>query len=133
MEKIGFKKFEWIDFGRGIAILLVIMIHTGQFFYKSTFLKNIYDTGDKGVQLFFILSSITLFNSFDNRYQLDGGQRNLFFFIRRFFRISFLYYFFIFFYTLFEIAINGVDVVPYWTAISSSLFLNGLIYIYLLI
>src|SRR4030088_3596129 len=95
-EKI--KKYNWIDFGRGIAILLVIMVHTGQSFASSNLLRSFTESGMMGVQLFFILSAITLFNSYNNRYEKDGTDRNKYFFIRRFFRIAPLYYFFAVFY-----------------------------------
>ena len=55
-------KKNWIDISRAIAILLVIMIHTGQYFNAPYELKKITNTGDMGVILFFILSSLTLFN-----------------------------------------------------------------------
>ena len=107
------KKFDWIDFGRGIAVLLVIMIHSAQAFQTSGELKKITHTGDIGVQLFFILSGLTLFSSYSNRYNIDGCYRNKFFFIRRLFRIAPLYTLAAVFYTLFEILQNGWHSVEY--------------------
>ena len=74
------KKYNWIDLGRGIAILLVIIIHTSQRFENTGLLKKISTIGDMGVTLFFILSAITLFNSFERRYLNDGINRNKFFY-----------------------------------------------------
>ncbi|MBF4464714.1 acyltransferase [Flavobacterium sp. LC2016-12] len=127
LKSDSFKKYNWIDFGRGIAILLVIIVHVGQNFSDSIFLKKFTEVGSMGVQLFFILSSITLFNSYGNRYEKDGNERNIFFFIRRFFRIAPLYYFFALFYTLIEILLKGIHSVEYWKVLISVLFLNGVI------
>lgn len=121
------KKYNWIDFGRGIAILLVIMVHSGQNFSTSEFIKNFTETGSMGVQLFFILSSITLFHSYTNRYEKDGPERIKFFFIRRFFRIAPLYYFFAIFYTIVQILLKGIHSVEYLKVLLSVLFLNGVI------
>lgn len=122
----NFKKYNWIDFGRGIAVLLVIMIHVGQNFSNEEFLNNFTQTGTMGVQLFFILSSFTLFYSYTNRYEIDGKERIKYFFIRRFFRIAPLYYFFAVFYTFFQIALKGIHTIEYWKVLMSVLFLNGL-------
>lgn len=121
------KKYNWIDFGRGIAVLLVIMIHTGQNFSTSESVYNITQTGSMGVQLFFILSSFTLFNSYNQRYEIDGKYRIKYFFIRRFFRIAPLYYFFAIFYTVIQIVLKGIHSVEYMDVLISILFLNGLV------
>lgn len=120
-------KKNWIDISRAIAILLVIMIHTGQYFNAPYELKKITNTGDMGVILFFILSSLTLFNSFELRYINDGNNRNKFFFIRRFFRIAPVYYIFTIIYTIIEICVKGYNSVAYWKIIVSILFLNSII------
>ena len=120
-------KYNWIDFGRGIAILLVIMVHTGQEYSNSKYLKSIIERGDMGVMLFFILSSITLFNSFENRFEKDGINRNKAFFIRRIFRIAPVYYLSIIFWTLLAISSNGFSSVSYWKVIVNILFLNSII------
>lgn len=118
-------KKKWIDFSRGIAVLLVIMIHEGQYHSLPNFFKRITTSGDMGVLLFFILSAITLFTSFENRYKNDGINRNKYFFIRRFFRIAPLYYFFALFYMSIEIIKTGFFNVPYWKILVNILFLNG--------
>lgn len=86
------EKYNWINALRGYAILLVILIHSSQAFKVSDFSKIICDKGDLGVQLFFILSSFTLFNSYSRRKFQDGLDVNRNFFIRRFFRIAPYYY-----------------------------------------
>jgi len=74
------KKYDYIDSLRGIAVLFV---HTGSFFNMNMFpkfFKTIQENGATGVQLFFILSSLTLFMSFQSRMK---NERNC---IRNFFK-----------------------------------------------
>jgi peptidoglycan/LPS O-acetylase OafA/YrhL len=85
-------KFESINFFRGIAVLMVVFIHTYNFLdfghpeYPAAFLKYV-EWGQFGVQFFFILSALTLCNSFE--YSLQKQEKNLIrnFYIKRFFRI----------------------------------------------
>ncbi|EOC1330540.1 acyltransferase, partial [Cronobacter turicensis] len=96
--------YNYIDFSRGVAILLVIMVHTGQHVSGfDGFLKKITSWGQMGVQLFFVASALTLCISWHSR----GNERRkgLKFFIRRFFRIAPLYYLGIVFY----FALSWVD------------------------
>lgn len=91
--------YDYIDALRGLAILGVIMVHTGQFgtMTISNVLKNIVDNGAMGVQLFYLASAFTLFLSMKNRVSKEyNPTRN--FFIRRFFRIAPLYYIAIIYY-----------------------------------
>ncbi|GAB4540133.1 MAG: acyltransferase [Anaerolineales bacterium] len=85
------KKIAQIDSLRGIAILLVVLVHTAQSvpdLPKWAFQLTKY--GQLGVQLFFVVSAITLSISSDQR---SGETRpTAKFFIRRFFRIAPLYY-----------------------------------------
>ncbi|WP_427875209.1 acyltransferase family protein [Flavobacterium sp. MMS24-S5] len=85
-------KYKWVNALRGYAILLVILIHSSQSFIVSDFVQKICSTGDLGVQLFFILSSFTLFNSYSKRILIEKEFTNRNFFIRRFFRIAPYYY-----------------------------------------
>lgn len=86
------EKYDWVNALRGYAILLVILVHSSQFFFVSGALKKICERGDLGVQLFFILSSFTLFNSYNNRKSGDEENVKKNFFLRRFFRIAPYYY-----------------------------------------
>jgi len=63
------KKLEFIDALRGLAILGVILVHTGYSIGLSgdKLLNDIVGSGAKGVQLFFIASAFTLFRSYKNR------------------------------------------------------------------
>ena len=86
------EKYDWVNALRGYAILLVILVHSSQYFFVMGALKKICQRGDLGVQLFFILSSFTLFNSYSNRKAVDMENVNKNFFLRRFFRIAPYYY-----------------------------------------
>lgn len=99
------KKYEYIDSLRGIAILLVILVHVSfidgitpamSYFNETAllFIKN----GRLGVNLFFIVSAFTLMLSHQKRQYEDHATRN--FFIRRFFRIAPMYYLAIIYFTL---------------------------------
>ena len=83
-------KLRYIDAIRGIAILLVIMTHSFQIFDLGKF-NAMFSMGAKGVQMFFVASSFTMFLSFNHRKNTEERYiRN--FFIRRFFRIAPMYY-----------------------------------------
>lgn len=84
------KKMDWIDAGRGFAILFVILCHAGGEFLNDTFFHHHFTHfGMYGVQLFFLLSSYTLMHSYAAR---KKGFSVKHFYIRRFFRIAPLYY-----------------------------------------
>lgn len=98
------KKYEYIDSLRGIAILLVILVHV-QFIqgislsmsYFPMVVSSFIENGRLGVQLFFIVSAFTLMMSHQRRQNEDHATRN--FFIRRFFRIAPMYYLAIVYFT----------------------------------
>jgi peptidoglycan/LPS O-acetylase OafA/YrhL len=70
MKMINYKgRLHFIDFLRGVAILLVLMIHTSQFY---TQISNFGKYGHLGVQIFFILSGFVLPLSMkDNHYKIN--------------------------------------------------------------
>lgn len=87
------KKLDYVDALRGLAVLLVIMVHTSQYgnFDMPKLFAQMIGLGARGVQLFFIASAFTLFLSFKTRLKKEQSPiRN--FFLRRFFRIAPLYY-----------------------------------------
>lgn len=84
------KKIDYLDSLRGIAIILVIIVHTSQYGAAVLgFFKDSFEDGAYGVQLFFVASAFTLFLSNDSRKE-ENQIRN--FFIRRFFRIAPMFY-----------------------------------------
>lgn len=100
-EQRDIKHFDYIDSLRGIAILLVMMVHVVQSTPGASFLLSyMASRGQFGVQLFFIVSAVTLLLSYEQRYQKDGKQADKFFFIRRYFRIAPMFYVAIVFYTV---------------------------------
>lgn len=84
---------EHIDGLRGIAILMVIAVHTviqcsigDSNYYLLPYSKKLLESGSRGVQLFFILSAFTLYHSSRRRFKIDALPSTSFF-IRRAFRI----------------------------------------------
>lgn len=90
------KKIPGLDALRGVAIIMVMMIHASQVFSGSDFLKSLFAVGDKGVQLFFIVSGFTLWIS------LITSKFSLMRYVSaRFFRIYPLYLIFCLFYAIY--------------------------------
>lgn len=98
-SKLG--KLQYIDFLRGIAILMVIVVHTNQYSKNphNVSLSRLTEYDARGVQLFFVLSAFTLYYSYHNR---KTEQTHVFrnFFIRRIFRIAPMYYLGIIYYLI---------------------------------
>lgn len=84
-------KLKYIDSIRGIAILMVILVHVSQKVINlnsTTFLN--FEYGQMGVQLFFVASAYTLCLSANNRVNELKPLKK--YSLRRFFRIAPLYY-----------------------------------------
>ena len=87
------KKFDYIDALRGIAILMVVLVHTSQHVDKlNPWLFDVAAFCQLGVQLFFVASALTLCLSYKSSLAEDGKMQVLAFTIKRFFRIAPLYY-----------------------------------------
>ncbi len=85
------KKLGYVDAIRGIAILMVILVHTAQRIPNLSYIMDILaQYGQMGVQLFFVASAYTLCISFEGR--AKEPYKILSFYIRRWFRIAPLYY-----------------------------------------
>lgn len=108
---------------RGFAILAVILVHcgfAGPTNYFPNTLKTIIINGDKGVQLFFIISAFTLFHSIDSRSKIENDT-TIMFFVRRFFRIVPMFYLAIIYYVI----QNSIKV-TFFTLLPSVFFIQGL-------
>ena len=128
MPQTSIKKFPFIDALRGIAILGVILYHSSlSVAPKNQILLWFMRQGALGVQLFFVISSLTLFLSWKARSTHEiSPTRN--FFIRRFFRIAPMFYLAIIAYIL----INGFSPsfwapngVKWWFIPITAAFLHG--------
>ncbi|UOQ70975.1 acyltransferase family protein [Hymenobacter cellulosilyticus] len=100
-QKAG--KLSYIDALRGWAILGAVVVHALDYGtgaqQLSPLVVSFCQSGARGVQLFFIIITFTLFLSMTNR-QRQEKRPTLNFFIRRFFRIAPLFYLGILFYVL---------------------------------
>lgn len=120
--------FAFIDALRGLAILAVILVHSGQSVAPaSVFLQAVMESGARGVQLFYVASAMTLCMSWQARSSREHGPlRN--FFIRRLFRIAPMFYLAIAgYFCLYGLspryyAPNGIE---WWYLPLTALFLNG--------
>lgn len=124
------KKYQYIDILKGMAILGVIAVHSHQSIPDLALaVKYTFNYGQLGVQLFFMLSAITLCISSQKRHE----QHWRYFYLRRFFRIAPLYYLGIVLYLLaggfFYCWSNGVFEIPSQYTLLNILanvtFLNG--------
>jgi len=100
-------KLAQVDSLRGIAILMVILIHTGQSISDmSSRLQGFTLYGQLGVQLFFVMSAFTLSLSADRRDTEEDKTKK--YIVRRFFRIAPLYYVGIIWYFLYYSILTSI-------------------------
>ena len=129
-------RLNFPDALRGIAILLVILKHFGQWAPPGGALAASSDFGQLGVQLFFIVSGFTLALSASktrDRAQIDRRS----FFVRRWFRIAPMYYLAILGYFLIRLAagllhshpqgVKGLDVYTPGSVFANICFVNGFV------
>lgn len=92
---------EYLDGLRGIAVLMVLFAHAyvGPGEYESHYFTILKKGGNRGVQLFFMLSAFTLFLSSRRRFFTESTPR-INFYIRRAFRILPLWWLAVLFYGL---------------------------------
>lgn len=85
------RNLGYVDAMRGLGVLGVFLDHVG---HQSGMIERwktvLSDSGDFGVQLFYVASAFTLFLSLDGRKTEPSPTRN--FFLRRFFRIAPVFY-----------------------------------------
>ncbi len=129
------KKLAYVDALRGLGITGVVVLHVAQYGSAakniSTVLNQVIQFGAVGVQLFYMMSALTLFLSLNHREKKDGKINTKQFFARRFLRIAPLYYLAVGYYW-WESSLGPI----YWIAsaqpvslaniISHILFLHGL-------
>lgn len=121
-------KYDYIDSLRGIAVLLVLFVHTGNIYkYCPVMLGNLATVGRHGVQLFYLMSAFTLFLSFSQKW---GKERNpiLNFFIRRFFRIAPMFYLAVILYLPLggsEYWLGDAPGISKWNLLATLTFTNG--------
>ena len=85
------RRISWLDGVRGIAILAVILVHSSQEVrFLPPFLQKVCESGQYGVQLFFVLSAITISTTL--RSHLGRGESIPSWWARRAFRIAPMYY-----------------------------------------
>jgi peptidoglycan/LPS O-acetylase OafA/YrhL len=128
MKNVEIKKYDYIDSIRGLAILGVILVHSSQWVAPtSSVLSVIAREGARGVQLFYIVSALTLFLSMAARKKQEE-RANLSFFIRRLFRIAPAFYCAIILYTVY----SGMSVRPWapnglkwWYIALTAFFMHG--------
>lgn len=122
------KKYDFIDALRGWAILGVILVHSSRAVAPTNAtLQWGMNEGARGVQLFYVVSALTLCMSWMARSAYETSPvRN--FYIRRFFRIAPLFYIFILIYLL----LNGLDPaywspngIKWWFVPMTAVFLHG--------
>lgn len=93
------EKYTYIDSARGLAILMVILVHATQAVAGlPRYVAAVGYFGQLGVQLFFVASAFTMCNSFQSRSSEPCPV--VAFYVRRFFRIAPLYYVGILYYSI---------------------------------
>lgn len=90
------KRVDWLDALRGWAILGVVLVHSGQNVAAlSGFWKAVADAGQYGVQLFFVVSALTIGLTYEKQLSHGAGttRASAAWLIKRYFRIAPLYYY----------------------------------------
>lgn len=116
-------KFPSVDFFRGLAVLMVLFVHSNNYFDQTGFevaYLQIAELGQYGVQLFFVLSAFTLCHSYQSSLDKKEKAPIKHFYIRRFFRIYPLY-FLVFWAAYF---LSSLDYSPLYTLLNL-IFLNN--------
>jgi peptidoglycan/LPS O-acetylase OafA/YrhL len=127
------KNLPYIDAARGLAILMVILVHTSQSIGGlPDFAAATAQAGQIGVQLFFVASAYTMCSTFSK--PQASKHRVASFYLRRLFRIAPLYYFGIAVYCLVQLvsaycSTHRVDFGPYGlNAVAANvLFVHGFV------
>ncbi|HEY4292283.1 acyltransferase [Luteibacter sp.] len=126
-------QLDFVDALRGIAIIGVLISHAqrnveiyqamGREALMSPWLSRYAAQGARGVQLFFVVSALTLFLSARKRSAEATPWLN--FYLRRFFRIAPMFYLAFAVYCLAPAVLKGHDVPPPGTVLGTLSFTNG--------
>lgn len=119
-------RLESLDTLRGAAILMVILFHVSARFSPGGWLAKVLLLGSTGVQLFFLVSAITMCHMWEQR--ADESRRWAKFYIRRVFRIAPLFWFAMLFYTVADGTAPHADAyegIGPFQLIMTALFLHG--------
>jgi peptidoglycan/LPS O-acetylase OafA/YrhL len=126
-------QLDFIDALRGVAIIGVLISHAqrnvemykamGHPALMSPWLSRYAEQGARGVQLFFVISALTLFLSAGKRGDEAEPWRN--FYVRRIFRIAPMFYLAFGAYCLLPLLLKGQDLPALATIIGTLSFTNG--------
>ncbi|HWB24663.1 MAG TPA: acyltransferase [Chitinophagaceae bacterium] len=129
MNNSGQHKLNYINAVRGLAILLVIVLHVANATKGlSKSVKSITNIGAFGVQLFFVASAFTLFRSYTSRIKKEGRFTKRNFFVRRLARISPMYYVAAVVYSIicyYKPAYNGGNSLELWKVLANVFYVNS--------
>lgn len=125
-------RLDWLDALRGWAVFGVILVHAGQVAHCTGITQKLAATGQYGVQLFFIVSALTISLTYESHIRQFGrGIRSqLAWLIKRFFRIAPLYYLAAFFYALEQYAIFEVSHHHYGSIVRITDLLANIVFIH---
>lgn len=115
--------YPYLSALRGFAIILVVLVHSAQ--VGDNNLYGIFGHGARGVQLFFLLSSLSLFLSYEQRIKFEN-KPTVNFFIRRMSKILPLYYFIMILYLIYYFLIKRLPEYSFTQILSNFSFLNSL-------
>jgi len=115
------QRLDYLDFLRGIAVLLVLLAHTHHFFSYELF-NQWSGIGARGVQLFYIISGFTIYYIYQNKLNTSLDVKN--YMIKRVFRILPLYFLVMPIYFI-EFGVNKDYEYPLFNLITHYILING--------
>lgn len=115
------QRLDYLDFLRGIAVLLVLLAHTHHFFNYEPF-SQWSGIGARGVQLFYIVSGFTIYYIYQNKLNTSLDIKN--YMIKRAFRILPLYFLVLPIYFI-VFGVNKDYEYPLFNLITHYLLING--------
>lgn len=96
-----------IDMLKGIAMIMVILVHSRQMFYDISGIFHIFSFGQMGVQLFFLISGFTLTMSWCNK-DFETRKDSVQFIVKRYLSIAPGYYLGIGFYFILNFILANI-------------------------